>query len=136
MTSSEVSGNSVFITGATSGIGKETTALFLAKGWRVFATARTDALAIKLHEEFDHPNLEVITCEVHIEESCESAIKRVLELVPSGPNIIVNNAGFALPAYERLYESLYLFLVCAIQLVGFNAECEQQSLTLVSFATF
>ena len=97
MTSSEARGNSVFITGATSGIGKETTALFLAKGWRVLATARTDALAIKLHEEFDHPNLEVITCEVHIEESCQSAIKRVLELVPSGPNVIVNNAGFALP---------------------------------------
>lgn len=40
----------LFITGANSGIGLATTSLFLAKGWRVVATARDPAASNELAE--------------------------------------------------------------------------------------
>jgi NAD(P)-dependent dehydrogenase (short-subunit alcohol dehydrogenase family) len=82
----------VFITGASSGIGKATTLLFQQRGWNVVATMRSPEKAPDLH------GLERLTCvrlDVTEPASIEAAIAQAIEQF-GGIDVVVNNAGYAL----------------------------------------
>lgn len=91
----------IFITGASSGIGKETAKLFAVKGWRVIATMRN------LERAGELKNLEnVILMELDltkpelIKETSQEAIKKY------DVDVLFNNAGYGIMgAFERIPES-------------------------------
>jgi len=81
----------IFITGASSGLGKATAKLFSAKGWNVIATMRTPT---KEQELRGLPNISVLELDV----SNSKQIREVVEGVTSkgSVDVVLNNAGYAL----------------------------------------
>ena len=78
----------IFITGASSGIGKATAELFSAKGWRVIATMRN----LKKGENLAKlPNVVLmpldVTDSVQIRETCQKALNEY------DVDVLFNNAG-------------------------------------------
>jgi len=75
---------SIIITGASSGIGRETAEYFLAHGWRVGLIARrADALAEVVHEKAVH-----LPCDVTDEAAVNAAFAAFGHL-----DVLFNNAG-------------------------------------------
>lgn len=75
---------SIMITGASSGIGRETAEFFLANGWRVGLIARrADALA-----EIAHRNARHFACDVTEEAAVDTAFAEFGHL-----DVLFNNAG-------------------------------------------
>ena len=81
----------IFITGASSGLGKATAKLFSAKGWNVIATMR---MPDKEKELRSLSNISVLELDV----SNPKQIHEVVEGVTSkgSVDIVLNNAGYAL----------------------------------------
>lgn len=80
----------IFITGASSGIGRETALLFNKKGWHVIATMR--------HPEKEKTletlkNITLLPCDVTKESSIKLAIKKGVEKLGK-IDVLVNNAGY------------------------------------------
>lgn len=82
----------VFITGASSGIGRETAILFQKKGWNVIATMRHPEKELELNHL---DNVEVIACDVTDVESIRAAINRGIKKYGK-IDAAVNNAGYYL----------------------------------------
>lgn len=82
----------IFITGASSGIGKETAKLFQAKDWKVAATMRGPEKAEDLRKIAD---LELFRLDVTDVDSIKAAIRGALEKF-GRIDAIVNNAGYGL----------------------------------------
>ncbi len=82
----------ILITGASSGIGKETAKLFQTKSWRVAATMRSPEKAEDLHKIAD---LETFRLDVTDVDSIKKAIADVLEKF-GRIDAVVNNAGYGL----------------------------------------
>lgn len=85
-------GNTVLITGASTGIGKAAAQLFQEKGWNVAATMRTPEKATDLAQ------LDNVLCtklDVTDPDSVKQAIEKTLERFTS-IDVLVNNAGYAL----------------------------------------
>lgn len=82
----------VFITGASTGIGKETAKLFQAKNWRVAATMRSPEKAEDLKKIVD---LRLMRLDVTEPESVRTAIAETLEHF-GRIDAVVNNAGYGL----------------------------------------
>ena len=82
----------ILITGASSGIGKETAKLFQTKNWGVAATMRTPEKADDLQKIAD---LETFRLDVTDVESIKSAIDETLEKF-GRIDAVVNNAGYGL----------------------------------------
>ena len=80
----------VFITGASSGIGKETAKFFQKKGWNVVATMRRPELE---HELTKLEHVTVIRCDVTEEKSRNEAIKEAVSRFGQ-IHVLVNNAGY------------------------------------------
>ncbi|WBV56662.1 SDR family oxidoreductase [Chryseobacterium daecheongense] len=81
----------IFITGASSGLGKATAQLFQSQGWNVIATMRnpeneTELTALE--------NVSVIGLDVTNKEQLESTIAKVLS--ETEIHVVVNNAGYGL----------------------------------------
>jgi NAD(P)-dependent dehydrogenase (short-subunit alcohol dehydrogenase family) len=81
----------VLITGASSGIGKETARLFQTKNWKVAATMRKPEEAADLKKIVD---LECFRLDVTDVESIRSAIEATLSKFGQ-IDAVVNNAGYA-----------------------------------------
>ncbi|MBS1796029.1 MAG: SDR family oxidoreductase [Acidobacteria bacterium] len=81
----------ILITGASSGIGKETAKLFQAKNWKVAATMRSPEKADDLQRIAD---VECFRLDVTDPASIEKAIADVLEKF-GRIDAVLNNAGFA-----------------------------------------
>ena len=81
----------VLITGASTGIGKETAKLFQSKNWKVAATMRTPENADDLKRIVD---MECIRLDVTDVDSIRSAIAETLDKF-GRIDAVVNNAGFA-----------------------------------------
>jgi NAD(P)-dependent dehydrogenase (short-subunit alcohol dehydrogenase family) len=105
----------VFITGASSGIGEATAKYFLAKGWNVAATMRSTTA-----ENVICPYLDVT-----LPETIESAIRETIEHFGQ-IDVLVNNAGYALMGpiegvtteqLERQFQTNFFGLVSTIQAV-------------------
>lgn len=82
----------VLITGASSGIGKETALLFQTKNWKVAATMRSPEKAADLQRIAD---IECIKLDVTDVDSIKSAINETLEKF-GRIDAVVNNAGYGL----------------------------------------
>ena len=83
----------IFITGASSGIGKATVELFSANGWRVIATMRN---VEKGKELVELPNVVVMPLDVtnpeQIRETCRQALEQY------DVDVLFNNAGYGIMA--------------------------------------
>lgn len=90
----------IFITGASSGIGKETAKYFAGKGWKVIATMRNLARAGELAEMANVTIMPLdVTNSTQIAETCHKALEQY------DVDVLLNNAGYAIMApLERLKE--------------------------------
>ncbi|SFQ81077.1 SDR family oxidoreductase [Hymenobacter arizonensis] len=82
----------IFITGASSGIGRATARQLLEQGARVFDFSRTHQLA----EELPHPNLTSFRGDVGQEADVQAAFRLCVETY-GGVDVLINNAGLGLP---------------------------------------
>ena len=80
----------VFITGASSGIGREAAKLFQKKGWNVIATMRKPELEQELST---FCNVRVVRCDVTELESIKQAVEGAVKEF-GGIDVLVNNAGY------------------------------------------
>jgi NAD(P)-dependent dehydrogenase (short-subunit alcohol dehydrogenase family) len=91
----------IFITGASTGIGKETAKLFHSKGWNVIATMRNPESGADL-SELD--NVLVTTLDVLDLDSIEKAVKTGIQKFGK-IDVLLNNAGYGaygpLEAFSR-----------------------------------
>lgn len=81
----------IFITGASSGLGKATAKLFASKGWRVIATMRHPENETELS---NIDNLHVLKLDVTNIESIKQSINEALKI--SAIDVLFNNAGYGL----------------------------------------
>lgn len=95
-------GKTVFITGASTGIGRSTALLFQAKGWNVIATMRSPAKSADLN---NIPNLICLPLDVTDQSTIQPAIAAATEKF--GPiDVLINNAGYGLVGpYEACSEA-------------------------------
>ena len=84
----------VWITGASSGIGKALVEAFALRGDTVIASARTESKLNELCRQIStaRGTCEIITCDVQSEASVFEAVKNILEL-HGHIDVLVNNAG-------------------------------------------
>jgi NAD(P)-dependent dehydrogenase (short-subunit alcohol dehydrogenase family) len=82
----------IFITGASSGIGKETARFFSAKGWNVAATMRKPQNENALREA---ENLKLIELDVVNPLSIRKAIEKTIAAFGK-IDVVLNNAGFGM----------------------------------------
>ncbi|TGD67750.1 SDR family NAD(P)-dependent oxidoreductase [Tabrizicola sp. WMC-M-20] len=86
-------GQSILITGCSSGIGLDAARGLRARGWRVFASCRQQADCDLLRAEgFDSPRLDYAD-----EASIETALAQVLEATGGTLDALYNNGAFACP---------------------------------------
>jgi len=81
----------IFITGASSGLGKATAKLFQANGWKVIATMRNPE---KENELKELPNVTVVQLDVTNPEKIKNTISDVLK--SHSVDVVLNNAGYGL----------------------------------------
>jgi 3-oxoacyl-[acyl-carrier protein] reductase len=85
-------GKTIVVTGASSGIGKATAALFLRRGGRVIAVSeRSDELTEAVKELAELGEVSAVLCDVASQDQVDSLASRVREL--GGADVLVNNAG-------------------------------------------
>ncbi len=81
----------IFITGASTGLGKATAQLFQQKGWRVIATMRNPEAASDLASL---NNVTILPLDITNPEQIQATVKQSLE---SGEvDVVFNNAGYGL----------------------------------------
>lgn len=86
--------SSIFITGASTGIGYAAARAFCDAGWQVFATVRTAEDAQRLRQEL--AAAQIVICDVTDRASLIAARDRVrTELGADNLSILLNNAGIA-----------------------------------------
>jgi len=97
--------NVVLITGATSGIGKATAALFAERGHDLVLTGRRFSRLFKLKEEFEKlydANIQLLPFDVR----SAAAVKTAIDDLPvdwKNIDILINNAGLAL-GFDPIHE--------------------------------
>jgi NAD(P)-dependent dehydrogenase (short-subunit alcohol dehydrogenase family) len=84
----------VFVTGATSGIGKATALRFAEAGASVVAVARNEAALSELAKQIEEMNTQCLTIKADLsqEEEAENAVSKGLERF-GGLDVLVNAAG-------------------------------------------
>jgi NAD(P)-dependent dehydrogenase (short-subunit alcohol dehydrogenase family) len=81
----------IFITGASAGLGKATAKLFHSKGWNVIATMRNPE---KETELIQLENVTLLPLDVTSLEQITTAVAKAISLYPV--DVVFNNAGYAL----------------------------------------
>ncbi|QLC66559.1 SDR family oxidoreductase [Flavobacterium sp. LPB0248] len=81
----------IFITGASSGLGKATAKLFHEQGWNVIATMRNPEKETELSQL---KNVTLLPLDVTNYDQIQTTVKKALEL--SDIDIVFNNAGYGL----------------------------------------
>jgi NAD(P)-dependent dehydrogenase (short-subunit alcohol dehydrogenase family) len=90
----------IFITGASSGLGKSTAKLFQTKGWQVIATMRNPEKEMELNQL---ENVIVLPLDVSNSEQIKATIKNITDKY--AVDVVLNNAGYGLiGALESLEE--------------------------------
>ena len=93
----------VLVTGATSGIGRESALVLARAGYHVFATGRKTQLLDDLKSEAGGLPLDTIVLDVYRQESIDEAAALVEQKTGGyGLDALVNNAGFGLQAPMEL----------------------------------
>lgn len=92
--------NTIFITGASSGLGKATARLFQSKGWHVIATMRNPAQEQELSQ---FQNITLLPLDVTNVKQINSTVTQAIALHQI--DVVFNNAGYGLMgAMEALTE--------------------------------
>jgi NAD(P)-dependent dehydrogenase (short-subunit alcohol dehydrogenase family) len=81
----------IFITGASSGLGKATARLFQSKGWNVIATMRDPGLETELNQL---DNVTVLSLDVTDHLQIRETVQKALSL--GDIDVVFNNAGYGL----------------------------------------
>jgi NAD(P)-dependent dehydrogenase (short-subunit alcohol dehydrogenase family) len=81
----------IFITGASTGLGKATAKLFVAKGWKVIATMRSPE---KESEHNQHADVVLLPLDVTNTAQIHQTVQKALDLGPI--DVVFNNAGYGL----------------------------------------
>ncbi|MDJ1505741.1 SDR family oxidoreductase [Xanthocytophaga agilis] len=81
----------IFITGASSGLGKATAKLFAQKGWNVIASMRKPE---KETELVSLANIHLLQLDVTDIESIKNAVAEAIKIAPV--DVVFNNAGYGL----------------------------------------
>lgn len=81
----------IFITGASTGLGRATAKLFAGKGWKVFATMRSPEKETELQTL---PGVTVLTLDVTKPDQIRAAAEAALAAGPM--DVLFNNAGYGL----------------------------------------
>lgn len=81
----------IFITGASSGLGKATAKLFQSKGWNVVATMRNPEKETELTQL---ENITLLQLDVTKTETIKSAVSKAISL--QDIDVVFNNAGYGL----------------------------------------
>lgn len=99
-----MTGRSILITGCSSGIGRHAALGMRARGWRVFATARSADDVVRLADE----GLEAVRLDYADADSIAAAIDTVLGATGGTLDVLFNNGGYAQPgALEDLETALF-----------------------------
>jgi NAD(P)-dependent dehydrogenase (short-subunit alcohol dehydrogenase family) len=95
----------VFITGASSGIGKATALLFAQRGWQVAATMRNSVQETELTRE---GNIRLYRLDVTKPEEVKETVEKSIREM-GGIGVMVNNAGYGLagPVETASEEKIY-----------------------------
>lgn len=97
----------IFITGASSGLGRATAKLFAAKGWKVIASMRDPK---KEKELSSMSGIELMSLDVTDPDQIESVAEQVV--ASGGVDVVFNNAGYGLAgALEGLTDDQIVRLV-------------------------
>jgi NAD(P)-dependent dehydrogenase (short-subunit alcohol dehydrogenase family) len=83
----------IFITGAASGMGRETAKLFAAKGWLVGASDVNDAGLKTLEQELGHDHCFVRKLDVTDKKDFDAALAEFTERTNGKIDLMFNNAG-------------------------------------------
>ena len=86
--------STILITGCSSGIGLASARLLRDRGWRVFATARTEADLARLR---DVERLEAVSIELTDPASVEACARHVLSATDGRLDALFNNAAYGQP---------------------------------------
>jgi NADP-dependent 3-hydroxy acid dehydrogenase YdfG len=81
----------IFITGASTGLGKTTAKLFQSRGWNVIATMRNPEAETELNQL---ENVVLLPLDVTNLEQIQTTVKKALEY--SDIDLVFNNAGYGL----------------------------------------
>ncbi|MFC3158022.1 SDR family NAD(P)-dependent oxidoreductase [Chryseobacterium arachidis] len=81
----------IFITGASTGLGKATAKLFQQKGWKVIATMRNPSIEEELSTL---ENVHLLSLDVTDLEQVKSAVTAAIAL--GKVDVVFNNAGYGL----------------------------------------
>lgn len=109
----------VFITGASSGIGRETVKIFAKNDWNVIATMRSPEKETELNKL---SNVTVLRLDVTDEESIKNAVDQVLAKFGTF-DVLVNNAGYAVigalesASYDDYYRQFNTNLFGVIRMI-------------------
>ncbi len=109
----------MLITGAASGIGKQTALFFAAKGWHVIATM------LYLHEAEElgtNPFIKCYELDVTCSESIELAKQKIILENPK-IDVIINNAGVGYRSFVELSEDKKIEAIVAINWLGVVKVC-------------
>lgn len=88
----------IFITGASTGLGKATAELFHAKGWNVIATMRNPE---KDYESLQRKGITILPLDVTSVDQITATVKRALGMSPV--DVVFNNAGYGLVGPMEAY---------------------------------
>ncbi len=113
-----MNGKIAFVTGGTSGIGKEIVLELLERGCKVITCYSTNLEnADKLREEVKSDDLRIYQCDVSKEENVISVIKKIQEEFGS-LDYLVNNAGTFIDSYIKDFSIEDFKRVLDINLIG------------------
>lgn len=109
----------VLITGAASGIGKQTALFFAEKGWDVLATMLSLKEAMDLN---NYPNIKCYELDVTSSESIELARVKIMQ-ENAKIDVIINNAGVGYRSFVELSEDEKIDAIVAINWLGVVKVC-------------
>lgn len=86
-----------FITGATSGIGKETAKLFAANHYNLILTGRRKERLVQLQEELtEYPiDITILSFDIRDKQATDDAFNSLSEVQKNSIDLLINNAGLA-----------------------------------------
>lgn len=109
----------VLITGASGGLGNQTSLYFADNGWNVIATMLTLDLIDDLHL---HPNIKCYLMDVTETESIENAKKQILKDFDK-IDVIINNAGLGYRSFVELSEDSKIDMIVNVNWLGVVKVC-------------